>query len=234
MSENGGARSTWRFLQVLTGPGKAFAEIAAEPAFLKLALVITGVNLLLGIVIVPKIQAFIVWMVKHGPATVPPEKMEQVLAFASIGAAVGSIAGAVVVPWLIWLLVACVLKVYAMFSAKETSFKALFAVAVCGYLPMLVGGIIYAFLILSVPVENFQNVSLSLAALLPPQKGFLYFFLTKCSPFTWWSLILWGIGGATAMGVRPAGVTTYLFGLWLAQALAVAALTVWNMPGGVA
>lgn len=233
MSENGGERSGWWFLQVLTSPGKAFEEIAAEPAFLKPALVITGINLLLGIILAPKIKAFAVWMVKHGPAAVPPEQMEQVLAVASTAAAVGSVVGAVVMPWLIWLVIAGLLKVYAMFSAKETSFKSLFAVAVYGYLPVVLGGLIATPITLSVPVENFQNVSLSLAAFLPAQSGFLYFFLRQCNPFTWWSLVLYGIGGAAATKTRPVSAATYIFVLWLLYALAAGALASIKAPAGM-
>lgn len=234
MSDNGGGRSTWRFWEVLVSPGKAFAAIAGEPVFLKPALVITGINLFLGIITAPKVKAFTVWMVKHGSAAVPPEQMEQVLAVATTAAAVGSVVAAVAIPWFIWLIMAGGLKIYAALSAKETSFKTLFAIGVYGYLPVFIGGIIAAFLILNTPVENFQNVTLSLAAFLPFQKSFLYLFLTKCSPFTWWSLILWGIGGAAVMKTRPGTVIAYLFALWLVEALAGAALAVWKMPSGMA
>jgi len=88
-------------------------------------------------------------------------------------------------------------------------------------------------LLLGVPVENVERVSLSLAAFLPFQRSFLYFFLTKCSPFTWWSLILWGIGGAAALKTRPGGVTAYLFVLWFLEALAMAAITALNTPAGL-
>jgi hypothetical protein len=233
MTENGETRSGWLFTKLLMNPKKAFEEIAAAPAFLRPALVLTGINLIIGIAIAPKIKAFTVWMMEHGPVSIPQEQLEQALGVASTAVVVSSIAGSVFIPWLIWLLVAGLLKIFAMFSAKETPFKTLFAVAVYGYLPIFVGLVITAAITLSVPVQNLQNVSVSLAALLPPQKGFLYFFLTQCSPFTWWSLILWGIGGAAAMGIRFTGTILYMFGLWIAQAVATAAFSAISAPPGM-
>lgn len=230
MSESSGAHSTWRFLQVLTSPGKAFAEIAAESAFLKPALILCAMNALTGIILAPKVRAFTEWMLAHGQLGLPPEQAEEALAVAPTVAALGCVVSAVVFPWLVWLLVAGLLRVYAMFSARETAFKKLFAAAVYGYVPIVIGSITTMLVALSVPVENFQTVSVSLAALLPYQKSFLYFFLTRCSPFTWWSLVLWGIGGAAATKTRPGGLTVYLFVLWALGALIVAGLSLVNAP----
>lgn len=234
MSENSGGRFTWRFSQVLFSPGKGFAEIVREPAFLKPALVLCAISTLAGVILAPKIRAFTEWMLTEGPAALPPGKAEEALAVAPTAAAVGSVVSAAVFPWLVWLLVAGLLRLYAMFSARETPFKALFAVAVYGYTPILLGGIITTLVALSAPAENTQNVSISLAAFLPVQKSFLYFFLTRCSPFTWWSLVLWGIGGAAAMKTRPGGPTVYLFVLWVLGALIMAGLSLLNAASGMA
>jgi hypothetical protein len=230
VSENGKTPFILRFFQVLGSPGKAFAGIIAAPAFLKPALVITGISLILGIVIAPKMQAFTVWSLEHGPVAVPPEEVEQVLAVASTTVVAGTIASMAVAPWLIWLVIAGLLKIYAMLSARQVPFKTLFAVAVYGYLPVLLGTTIESLLVLTAPVERVQYVTLSIAALLPPAQSFLYFFLASCSPFTWWSLALWGLGGAAALGIRAAGPVAYLFALWAVWALAAAGLGVLGTP----
>jgi hypothetical protein len=218
---------------VLTSPGKAFEEIAAEPAFLKPALVITGLSLIMGIALSPKVQAFTIWMLTDGPAAIPPEQREQALAIAPQVAAVSATVSAAVMPWLIWLIVAGFLKLYDVFAGSSVSFKSLFAVAVYGYLPVFIGGLITLPIALSVPVENFQHVSLSLAAFLPAEQSFSYFFLAKCSPFTWWSLCLWGMGGAFAMKSRPGSVITYNFAWWLIYVALAAALAAWKIPAGM-
>lgn len=233
MAEDNRASSRWHCFQVLVTPGKVFPALVEAPAFVKPALAVSGGNLFLGAVLVPRVQAFTVWALKHGPVTLPPEQMEQALVVAPKAAAVGSVAVAVLAPWFLWLVVAGVLKLYALLSAREAPFRPLFAVAVYGYLPVFLGGLITTALLLGVPVENFERVSLSLAAFMPYQKSFLYFFLTKCSPFTWWSLFLWGSGGAAVLKTRPAGVTAYLFGLWLVEALVSAAVAGLKAPAGL-
>lgn len=233
MSENGGARSGPGFWQVLVGPGKAFAEMVAEPSFLKPGLILCGLNVLAGIVLIRKIQAVTAWLLTNNPAQLPPEQLEQTLAIAPKAAAVASVASAAAAPWVVWLVIAALLKLYAVFSTRETPFKTLFTVAVYGYLPVFLGGVVKTALLLSAPVENFYRVSLSLAAFSPAQGGFLYFFLSQCNPFTWWGLILWGIGGAAAMKTRPGGPIAYLFALWAAGALLTATLAAIKTPAGM-
>ncbi|HIE13146.1 MAG TPA: YIP1 family protein [Desulfotomaculum sp.] len=234
MSENNGGRFTWRFSQVLISPAKAFEEIIAAPAFLKPALLLCAISTIAGVILAPKVRALTEWMLTQGPAALPPGEAEKALAVAPDVAAVGSVVSAAVFPWAVWLLVTGLLKLFAMFSARETPFKALFAVAVYGYVPILLGGIVTTLVALNVPVENIQNVSISLAAFLPVEKSFWYFFLTRCSPFTWWSLVLWGIGGAAAMKTRPGALTVYLFALWVLSAMILAGLSFLSTPPGMA
>lgn len=226
MTGKDGQVSGWRRVGwLLFSPGKVFPELAARH-WLKPALLLAGLNILLAIIIAPKTVAFAAWLVQQGAAQVPPEKLPQVQALAPKAALSGLFLGALVVPWVTWVLVAALLQLFAALSARETSFGALFTVAVYGYLPIFFRTVIANFLLLVTPLANLTTGSqLSLAVFLPPQKSFLYFFLTNCSPFTWWSLILWGIGGAAVMKARPGTVTAYLFALWLLLALALAELS---------
>ncbi|MDH7576451.1 MAG: YIP1 family protein [Bacillota bacterium] len=224
----------WRcLLGVLTTPGRAFEEIAERPDFLKSAFFICGASLLLALALLPKAQTAAIWMLEQNSMQIPPEQVEMLLPIMPIVTAVGSIVSALVAPWITWLLIACLLKVYSLVSTKSASFKVFFAASVFGYLPILIGGVITTAIGTAVPVENFQQVSLSLASFLPQQKGFLYIFLGSCNPFTWWSLILWGAGGAAAMKTRSWVPTAYLFGCWAIYAVLVSLLTFWKAPTGI-
>lgn len=213
-----------RFLRAFYAPRQLFEELAEKPSLLAMALALTAINLVLVIVALPKLQALTLHMFEQNPPPVPPEELERVRALLPQQVAIGGVASAVFFPWIIWLLVALALKIYAAFSTKEASYRTLFAVAVFGYLPMFLGSVIGYLLVLFLPVQSLPHVTLSLAALLPPQKTFLYNFLGQCSPFTWWSLALWGLGGAVAMRTKPSGPILYMFGLWLLVALLLAAL----------
>lgn len=138
---------------------------------------------------------------------------------------------ALIMPWVIWLVMALLLKIFAAITAKEAPFRKMFAVGVYGYVPALIGGIISSIIIMFTAAENIQNVSLSLAVFSTAESGFLYYFLTACNPFTWWSLILWGIGAAAVMKEkRPTGVLIYLFAIWLVFALLTGAVGLLNVP----
>lgn len=226
MAGKDGQVSGWRKVgQLLFSPGKVFPALAAQH-WLKPALLLVGLNLLLAGIIAPKTAAFAAWLVKQGAAQVPPEKLAEVQALAPKAAVSGLFVGALVVPWVTWVAVAALLQLFATLSAREASFGTLFTVAVYGYLPVFLRTVIANLLFLVTPLENLTLRSqLSLAVFLPPQKSFLYFFLANCSPFTWWSLVLWGVGGAAVMKARPGTVTAYLFALWLLLALALAGLS---------
>lgn len=230
-------KPNWLALLVegLTSPGKAFEVIAEKkPGFWKPAFLFLGLALLLTLMLIPKIQEFTLWTLKHGMTNLPPEQLPAALAMAPKVAVISSIAAVLVFPWVVWLAIAVLLKIYDALSSKGAPFSSLFAVAVYGYLPILIGSMIQSVICLVVPVANFQKVSLSLAAFLPVQKGFLYFFLTQCNPFTWWSLVLWGIGGAAAMKTkRSGGIMVYLFLLWLVVSLIIAVVSNIKAPGMV-
>ncbi len=165
---------------------------------------------------------------------IPPEQLAAGQNVAVIAATVASVLAALAGPWLLWLIIAVLLKIYDLFGAKGTRFGTLYAVAVYGYLPVLVGKIVHTAVVVGAPAENFGKVSLSLAAFLPYQKSFIYFFLTACNPFVWWSLALWGIGGAAAMRSRSSGgVFGLLFGSWFVYAVVMAIYTLAKVPAGI-
>ncbi|NSW83029.1 MAG: YIP1 family protein [Syntrophothermus sp.] len=222
------------FFAVLTNPGGVFQQMVEQPAFFKPALLACGINVLLTLVLLPKIREFTLWTLKSGVVQLPPEQLAAGQNVAVIAATVASVLAALAGPWFLWLVVAVLLKIYDLFGARGTRFGALFAVAVYGYLPVLIGNLIRTAVVIGAPVENFAKISLSLAAFLPYQKSFLYFFLTGCNPFVWWSLLLWGIGGAAAMKSRGyGGVFALLFGSWLVYTVVTALYALAKVPAGI-
>ena len=224
VSEN--KKSVWALLWgVLLSPGETFERMLAEerPPFLAAAFLFTGIGLVLALLLLPKMQAYSLWMLQNSPQ-ITPEQLAAARPLIAVSVAVSLIIGALAGPWLYWLAVAGVLKLYdTLFTGKGARFGALFAVAVYGYLPIQLAAIIALPLMLVTAVENIPWTSVSLAALLPAQKTYLYFFLARCNPFTWWSLALWGIGWAKCAKARPNGILIFLFVLWLLLSLGMAA-----------
>lgn len=223
-----------RFFAVLTNPGQVFSEIGEQPAFLKPAILACGINVLLVVGLLPKIREFTLWTLKNTPVQIPPEQLAANQGTIVAAAMATSVVTTLLAPWVLWLVVAGLLKIYDLFSAGGTKFGTLYAVAVYGYLPVLIGNAIHTAVVAGAPVENFGKASLSLASFLPYQKSFIYFFLTGCNPFIWWSLALWGIGGAVAMKNKSArGVLIFLFSCWLIYAVGMALYALAKVPSGV-
>lgn len=223
---------------VLSSPAAAFDDLRAEerPPFIKAALLFTGINLAIYLLSIPKTQQYYLWMLERASG-ITPEMAAAQQPIMNIVAAVTCVVTGLAVPWLYWLVIGGLLKLYdTLFGGRTVSFRSLFAVAVYGYLPAFLGSVILLGIMLSAPVENWPWMSLSLAALLPAQKTFLYFFMTYWNPFTWWSLVLWGIGWTRFAGADTGQPKIYLviFGAWLAFSLAMAFYTLSNaaaIPG---
>ena len=213
---------------VLLNPVETYEKLAGEerPPFLGAAFLFTGISLALALILIPKTQAYALWSLQHNPG-VTPEQAAAALALTSILAVAGGVAGGLIGPWLFWVVIAGLLKLYdTLFGGKGASFGSLFAVVVYGYSPALLGLVIITLIRLAAPVANYQWVSVSLAALLPVQKTFLYFFLAQCDPFSWWSLALWGTGGALASRNKISSTLLYLLVVWLVFALIGALIAV--------
>lgn len=227
-------RKSWVALlvEVLTSPGAAFKEIAERPGFWPAAITLTVINLIISIITLPKIQEYSQLMLEKMIETMPAEQVEMLTRTMSPGyVTTTTVIAALVMPWVTWLGIALILKLFAAITAQEAPFRKMFAVAVYGYVPAIIGGIISSILIMCTAAENIKNVSLSLAVFSSAESGFLYHFLLACNPFTWWSLILWGIGAAAVMKVkRSTGVLVYLFALWLVFALITGAVGLLNVP----
>lgn len=227
-------RKSWVALlvEVLTSPGAAFKEIAERPGFWPAGITLTIINLIIAVITLPKVQEFSQLTLEKMTEMVPPEQVEMLTrSMSPQSVATTTVITALVSPWVIWLVMAVLLKIFAAITDKEAPFRKMFAVGIYGYVPGIIGGIINTILVMFTVVENIEKVSLNLAVFSTTESGFIYYFLKACNPFTWWSLILWGIGAAAVMKVkRPTGVLIYLFGLWLVFALLSGAVGLLNVP----
>ena len=228
MDEEKGKSWAALILEVFTSPGKAFKEIAERPRFWAAGITLTIINLAFALLTLPKWQEFTSMGVDFTEYATEQMSAEALEAMARTSTSVGLIIVAILSPWVISLIIALLLKIFAAIRAKEASFGSLFAVGIYGYAPVVLGAVIRNILIMFTAAENIDKVNLTLAVFAPTQSGFLYSFLSACNPFTWWSLILYGIGAAAVMKDKnPSGAVIFLFILWLIYALIVGALGNW-------
>jgi hypothetical protein len=214
-----------RLWGVVFSPGETFRDILARPYWLAPGLVIVALSVLTIVLILPQLQAYALWEMERAAPTLSEEELA---AFEGVGmAVVGATAafGAAVAPVFIWLVSSLALKFFNMFVGNQAPFRRFFAVAVYAYVPVLLGGLVVAVMIMFSRAENLPYVTTSLAALFPGlELGFTRGLLTSVDPFVFWAIALLGIGGAQAMQVNIRSIIVYLGLLWVLFAVAAAAL----------
>jgi len=196
---------------VITSPGEAFHAVAENPKPLVPVLIIAAVNLMVALVTLPKTKEFTAILLEQLKA--PPEQIAASMKV--IG--VSTVAGAIVMPLLIWLLEAAFLKLADQFAARSTSFKSLFTVSVLAWVPAALGNMIKMVLVLMAPAKDLMLVQTSLAVLLPRGRttGALFAVLSKIDPFIIWNLVLLAIGAGVVLKIGTKRAAAYVFVLWL-------------------
>lgn len=217
-----------RLAGVLTNPRQTFADIVAHPRFAAGLVVLCIVNLLVAILVLPKLRTFILWSFEQqAPQLGPGAAMAKEMAVA--GATFGVIAASVAGPLLFALLMAVLLFFFGYLVKSRAPFRALFAVGVFAYVPATIASIIQSALVASRPAEQFDQVTTSLAMFLPAgAEGLLHRVLSLVDPLGLWSLALVALGGAVAYKTGFGKAAAYLFVLW-AIYVAVAAVKITSL-----
>lgn len=220
--------SLWRRIYgVIWGsPAGAMEYIARRPDFLGAGGLILGINLALTVIQLPKIKEFTLWTLQNLPSGVKYSAAQMDVAVSA--AVVASLAGSVVVPPLMWLVTAALLKLFNAFSGERAEFKSLFAITVFANLPVVLDSIVKTVLVLVTPAQNMLRITISPALFLPPPDllpGKMYTLLSHFDPFVVWSLVLTALGGSLAMRVSLGRVLFYVMALWLVYVIGATLLS---------
>jgi hypothetical protein len=223
-SGNRGLNFWQRLWGVIASPGTAFQDIAQKPTFWGILLVQLLIGGFLAWLTSPKLQEYTrITLEKTGQSqSMPPEMLQLTLQTIPIQAVIA----AVILPVILWLIEAGLIKLYAQFTLGAGTFRQLFAAAVWAGIPTLIGGIVQTIMVMMTTAENLVYVQTSLALLLPKTQteSFLYLFLSQIDFFTVWSLILLAIGAGAVLQQKPRKVGTYLVILWLLLVIGISSL----------
>lgn len=213
-----------RLVGVLTSPRQTFADIIAHPRFAAGLVTLCAVNLLVALLILPKVRAFTIWTIEQqAPQMAPGAAMAKEMA--ATGAAFGVVIASVFGPLFFFLLMAVLLFFFGYLAKNRAPFRTLFAVSVFAYVPATIASVIASALIASRPAENLKGVTTSLAMFLPAgSEGLMPRVLSLIDPLGLWSLVLVALGGAVAYKTAFGKVAAYLFVLWVLYVAAAAAI----------
>ncbi|MCL5057587.1 MAG: YIP1 family protein [Actinobacteria bacterium] len=225
--------SLWKMMYgaVWGSPAKTLEHITQRPRFWGAFVLMTVVNLLLTIPLLPKTREAALWAMQSMPGEIKLSAA-QIDSYAGI-VAYSSIAAAVLLPMLLWLVAAALLKLFNAFTGEKASFKALLAVSIFSYLPVILDGIIKTPLVWAAEVQNMSRITISPAIFLTPPQGLVpgraYTFLSQFDPFIIWTLIIMALGGSIAMKVSFRKTAAYIASLWMILVLGITFLS--RSPG---
>ncbi|NLK51476.1 MAG: hypothetical protein GX295_03370 [Syntrophomonadaceae bacterium] len=211
-----------RMWGVLTAPRMTFQDIAQRPTFWGVLLLQVLAGGVFAWIISPKLQEFTRLTLEQSGQVMPPDLMQMTMTMVMVQ----GILAALIIPPLLWLLQAGLLKLYAQFALGEGTFRQLFAVAVWSSIPSLLSGIVHTILIQMTEAKDFLTVQTSLALFLPASDtiSFLYLFLSQFDFFIIWGLVLLALGAGAVFRQRATRIGVYLFTLWLIYVVTAAGL----------
>jgi hypothetical protein len=224
--------NAWKLLvSVLTSPRQTFEDIVAHPHFAAGLTALCTLNLLITLLILPKVKAFTIWAFEQQAVQMPPGAAvakEMAATVAMVAAAFAAVAG----PIFFSLLMAVLLFFFGYLVQNRAPFRTLFAVSVFAYVPATIASIVQSALIAFRPAENLKGVTTSLAMFLPEgAEGLLHRILSLIDPLGLWTLALVALGGAVAYKTGFCKAAVYLLILWVIYIAANAAIQSF-LPGG--
>ncbi|HBV96527.1 MAG TPA: hypothetical protein DEF36_05745 [Desulfotomaculum sp.] len=209
--------SLWKMMYgaVWGSPAKTLEHIIQRPRFWGAMGLITAINFLMTIPLLPKLREAAIWSMQSMPQEIrlPAAQMDSYATAITYAGA----AGAVLLPILFWLAAAALLKLFNAFTGEKTSFSSLFAVSIFSYLPVVLDGIIKTPLTMAAQVQNMTRITISPAIFMTPSEGLspgrAYTFLSQFDPFIIWTLIIMALGGSIAMKVPFRKTAIYIASL---------------------
>jgi len=216
-----------RMLGVLVAPAKAFAAIAERPTWVVALITLIAVSVMATVVVTPRIDMEKVMrdQIAQSGRQVPNDVLDRQIEFAQkfrwVFAAVGLVAQPV-----IYLLVALVFWVLFRMLGSELDFQRSFAVAVHGFLPGALAGLLSLPVILSQTTLDYERMrsgsflfSNPGAFLGPDTAKPLVALLSSFDVFSIWSVVLLAIGYRIVGKVSRAAAVGGVVALWAVYVL---------------
>lgn len=220
-----------RFLGVYISPGETFADIVRKPGFIAPMIVAAIMSIAVTETMLAKIgmERIIRMSIEHSSraSSMTPQQVDQAVEQgAKIGGIIAHVAGVLGAPIILLILAGIGLLIVNAIFGGQANFKTALSVACYAYMPAVLGGLMTIALILFGDPEHFNPENPA-----PTNVGFflnpldtskpLLRFATSLDVFTFWLLILLGMGFSAASGRKAKTVSVFLvfLGLWLVLVL---------------
>ena len=227
MEEKGECRSEMtdtsyaRIVAVLVAPTKTFLAIADRPTWLVAILVLIVLGAVSTHVAIPKIdwQATVSTKLERADREVEPETLEFALGYLQKHETALALGATVVLPWIVYPLVALIFLGLLKTIGGELSFRSSLGVLVHGCMPTAAASL------LSIPVFlTSKSVNLYDPAFVTPSLTVfagadtnleLWLLLSSVDLFSLWTIVLLVIGFSIAAKVTKLRAAACVIGLWI-------------------
>lgn len=198
---------------VIVEPRSALQRVSDNPKILKYLIPITLVQIIISIIELPKIIQFTILQSQGGP-----NFSESIIPILRTTVTASVIITSIFLPIVIAVIITALIKLVTIFVEENASFKQLLSANVLAYIPMLIGGIVAAIVMMFTEPQNIKNVTTSFAMFLSSsvsETSTIYKLLSCLDIFVIWSLALVSIATSVVYKMNIKKSSAIVFGLYV-------------------
>lgn len=198
---------------VIVEPKAALQRVSDNPKILKYLIPITLVQLIISIIELPKVVGFAMLNFQQAPNF--SENLVPIVRKTTIATIIIT---SMLSPIVIAVIITALIKLVTMFVEEEGNFKQLLAVNILAYIPMIIGGIVGAVVIMFTEPQNIKNVTTSCAMFLSSsvsETSTIYKLLSCLDIFVIWSAALVSIATSVVYKMNIKKSSAIVFGLYV-------------------
>ncbi|AWI05502.1 Yip1 family protein [Clostridium drakei] len=195
---------------VVISPKETMEKVNENPKVWRYLIPITIIQLIATIVELPKLISYTISQTQE-----MTNVSQAALPMIKIGVVISGIIGALIMPALAALISSALIKLIASITKENGSFKNLYCINLLAYVPVLIGLILAAIIMIFTEPQNVKNVSTSFTLFLSSSvdtKSGIYKLFSSIDFFYIWSSILAVIGTSVVfkMKIKKAAIIVFV------------------------
>ncbi|OAA90463.1 Yip1 family protein [Clostridium ljungdahlii] len=198
----------------IISPRETMERVNKNPKVWRCLIPITLIQLIIAIIEIPKLTSFAVLQAQQ-----MPNFSQAAIPIIKTGAIIFTVISALITPALFALVISAVIKLIASISKETGNFKNLYCINILAYVPVLIGGILTAIIMLFTEPQNIKNISTSLTLLLSSStdmKSTIYKLFSCIDFFYIWSAVLSTIGTSIVFKMKTKKAAIIVFVVYAA------------------
>lgn len=204
----------------IASPKETMERVNENPRVWGYLIPITLIQLIINVIKLPKLISYTIsttqQMTNISQAALPMIRM---------GVIISTIITALITPALVALISSALIKLVTCITKDKGKFKNLYCLNILAYVPMLIGGILTAVIMMFTEPQNVKNVSTSLTLFLSSSvdmKSTIYRICSAINFFSIWSCILSVIGTSVVFKMKIKKAAIIVFGISIISVIIIA------------